>query len=124
MRIFTEVLRKICIFKTSSDYSLLPSLKCASPLFLVLASFFKILVCINLKLTASRLVAGDYSVRMELKRAYGPRVVNTTLNTVTESASLVVSADKEHYLLGVANSTYANRKSGLRYFCGIISEEA
>ena len=33
MRIFTEVLRKICIFKTCSDYSLLPSPKYASPFY-------------------------------------------------------------------------------------------
>ena len=68
-------------------------------LLFVLVDFLEILVGVNLKLAASRLVTSDNAVLVKLKRADGPSVINAALYAMTKSASLVVSADKKKYLL-------------------------
>ena len=92
-------------------------------LLLVLVDLLEILICINLKLAASSLVASDDAVLVELKCADRPSVVNAALYAVTESASLVVSADKKKHLLRIANRSYANRKSSLGNLVRIVIKE-
>ena len=92
-------------------------------LFFVLVDFLEVLVGINLQLAASSFVTSDNAVLMKLKRAYGPSVVNTALNAVTKSASLIVTADKKQYLLRIANGAYANGKRGLGNLVYVVAEE-
>jgi len=92
-------------------------------LFLVLIDFLEVLVGINLQFAASILIAGNNAVLVELKCTDSPCMVNAALNAVTQSACLVVTADEQENLFGVANSADTNGKSGFRYLFGVVSEE-
>ena len=92
-------------------------------LFFVFVDFLKVLVGVNLELSASRLVASDDAVLVKLKCADGPSVVYTALNTVAECASLIVAADKKHYVLRIANGTNTNGKSGFVNLIGFVIKE-
>ena len=94
-----------------------------SELLLVLVNFLEILIRVDLKLAASSLVASDDAVLVELESRDSPSVVYAALNAVTESASLVVSADEEENLLCVANGADANGKCGLGNLIGVVIEE-
>jgi hypothetical protein len=93
-------------------------------LFLVLVDLFEVLVCIYLKLTAGILVASNDAAGVKLKCADCPSVVNAALNAVLKCTSFVVSADKQENLLGIANCSNTNRKSGLGNLVGIVIKES
>ena len=50
-------------------------------------------------------------------------MVNAALNAVFKCASLVVAADEKENLLGIANCSNTNRKSGLGNLVGIVVKE-
>ena len=93
-------------------------------LLFVLVDFLEVLVGVYLQFAAGCFVAGNDSVRMHLKSGDRPCVVYAAFYAVPESACLVVAADEQENLLGIANGADADGKSGLRNLVGVIAEEA
>ena len=90
---------------------------------LVLVDFLEVLVGVNLQLAAGSLVASNDAIGMQLQSRDGPGMVNTALHAVTERSCLVVTADQQKNLLGIADSANTNGQSGLGNLVGVIVEE-
>ena len=56
---------------------------------------FEIFVGVYGQLTASRLIAGDGGIVMQLKRGNGPLRIHAALNAVRQSACLIVTVDDQ-----------------------------
>ena len=92
-------------------------------LFLVLIDFLEVLVSIHLQLTAGSLIAGNNAVLVQLQSGDGPGMVHAAFHAVAQSTSLVVTADEQQDLLGIADGADANGQSGLGNLIGIVIEE-
>ena len=92
-------------------------------LLLVLVDFLEVLVGVYLQLTAGGLVTGNDAIGMQLQCGDGPCMVNAAFHAVAQSSCLVVAGDQQQHLLGIADSTNANRKGGLGDLIGVIVKE-
>ena len=92
-------------------------------LLLVLVDFLEVLVCINFQLAACSFVASNDSVGMKLECTDGPCMIYAAFYAMTKCTCLAVTVDKKENLLGVANGTNTDRKSGLRNLIGIVVKE-
>ena len=95
----------------------------AEELLLVLVDFLEVLVGIHLQLTAGSFVTGNDAVLVQLESADSPGVVNAAFYAVAQCASLVVTADEQQNLHGIADSADTDGQSGLGNFVGIVIKE-
>ena len=92
-------------------------------LLFVLVDLLEVLVGVHLQLAAGSFITGDDAILMQLQRGNGPCVIHTAFYTVTESSCLVMSADDQQNLLGIADSTNTDGQCGLGHLIGVIVEE-
>ena len=73
-------------------------------LLLVLVDFLEVLVGIHLQLAAGSFVTGNDAIGMQLQSADGPGMIHAAFHTVAQGTGLVVTADQQQNLLGIADS--------------------
>lgn len=90
---------------------------------MILLDILEIVISTYLKIRASRLIANNDSLRMQLQDGNCPHLVHGALNGLLQRTSLVMTIYHDQYLLSVKNRTYTNRYRSLRNFIHVIIKE-
>ena len=89
----------------------------------VLLDVLEVQVGTVLQLSGSSLVANDDCVGVHLQGRNGPLLAYTSLDSVLQSASLVVTVTNDQNLLGIHNGTDTYCQSCLGHLVNVVVEE-
>ena len=90
----------------------------------ILLDILEVAVCANLKLSTCSLIADDDTLRMVLQSRESPSVAYRLLDSVVQSASLLVANSQNDNLASRENCADTNRKSQLGDLRYVVVEEA